>query len=49
MLQAMHARQRKISRGVYPERAEGLEMLLGHISRATSVDDLVVTAVQNNN
>ncbi|MDR6845101.1 sulfate permease [Flavobacterium granuli] len=29
-------------------RAEGLEMLLGHISRATSVDDLVVSAVQNN-
>lgn len=28
-------------------RAEGLEMLLGHISRATSVDDLVVSAVQN--
>jgi sulfate permease, SulP family len=29
-------------------RAEGLEMLLGHISRATTVDDLVVSAVQNN-
>ncbi|PVX45797.1 high affinity sulfate transporter 1 [Flavobacterium sp. 103] len=28
-------------------RAEGLEMLLGHISRATSVDDLVVSAVKN--
>jgi SulP family sulfate permease len=29
-------------------RAEGLEMLLGHISRATSVDDLVVSAIKNN-
>ncbi|HEY6144387.1 MAG TPA: SulP family inorganic anion transporter [Flavobacterium sp.] len=29
-------------------RAEGLEMLLGHISRTVSVDDLVVSAVQNN-
>jgi SulP family sulfate permease len=29
-------------------RAEGLEMLLGHISRIVSVDDLVVSAVQNN-
>jgi len=29
-------------------RAEGLEMLLGHISRSTSVDDLVVSAAQNN-
>lgn len=29
-------------------RAEGLEVLLGHISRAVSVDDLVVSATQNN-
>jgi MFS superfamily sulfate permease-like transporter len=29
-------------------RAEGLEELLGHISRAVSVDDLVMSAVQNN-
>jgi len=29
-------------------RAENLEALLGHISRATSVDDLVVSAVKNN-
>lgn len=29
-------------------RAEGLEMLLGHISRTVSVDDLVESAVQNN-
>jgi high affinity sulfate transporter 1 len=29
-------------------RAEGLESLLGHISRATSVDDLVVSAVNEN-
>jgi len=29
-------------------RSENLEALLGHISRATSVDDLVVSAVQNN-
>lgn len=28
-------------------RAEGLEVLLGHISRSVSVDDLVVGAVQN--
>jgi SulP family sulfate permease len=27
-------------------RAEGLEVLLGHISRAVSVDDLVVSAIQ---
>lgn len=30
-------------------RAEGLEELLGHISRSVSVDDLVVVAMQNNN
>ena len=29
-------------------RAEGLEMLLGHISRTVSVDDLVVSAIENN-
>jgi SulP family sulfate permease len=29
-------------------RAEGLEMLLGHISRTVSVDDLVVSAIKNN-
>lgn len=29
-------------------RAEGLEVLLGHISRSVSVDDLVVSAIQNN-
>ncbi|HSD06642.1 SulP family inorganic anion transporter [Flavobacterium sp.] len=29
-------------------RAENLEALLGHISRSTSVDDLVVSAVKNN-
>jgi MFS superfamily sulfate permease-like transporter len=29
-------------------RAEGLEILLGHISRAVSVDDLVASAIQNN-
>nr|WP_315151677.1 sulfate permease [uncultured Flavobacterium sp.] len=29
-------------------RAEGLEKLLGHISRSVSVDDLVVSAIQNN-
>ncbi|PZX95373.1 DNA repair protein [Flavobacterium aquariorum] len=29
-------------------RAEGLEELLGHISRAVSVDDLVVSAMKNN-
>jgi len=29
-------------------RAEGLEELLGHISRSVSVDDLVVSAIKNN-
>ena len=29
-------------------RAEGLEVLLGHISRSVSVDDLVVEAVNSN-
>ncbi len=29
-------------------RAEGLEVLLGHISRSVSVDDLVVSAIKSN-
>lgn len=29
-------------------RAEGLEVLLGHISRSVSVDDLVISAIKNN-